>query len=66
MRQSRRMSLVEACTNVTAGFFVALATQIIVFPWFDLTPTITEHFGIALIFTAVSVIRSYLVRRLFA
>jgi hypothetical protein len=35
-KQSRRMSLVEAITNVVVGFGVALLTQIIVFPLFDL------------------------------
>jgi hypothetical protein len=34
--QSRRMSLVEAVTNVVVGFAVALLTQIIVFPVFDI------------------------------
>ena len=36
MKQSRRMSLVEAIANVGVGFCVALLTQIIVFPLFGL------------------------------
>ncbi len=34
--QSRRMSLIEAITNVAVGFGVALLTQIVVFPLFNL------------------------------
>ena len=34
MTQSRRMSLVEAVTNVAVGYALAVVTQIVVFPWF--------------------------------
>ena len=63
--QSRAMSLVEALINVAAGFLVALAAQLIVFPWFGLYPALGEHLTIGAIFAAVSVVRSYLLRRLF-
>jgi hypothetical protein len=36
MKQSRLMSLVEAATNVVVGYGLAIATQIVVFPWFGL------------------------------
>ncbi len=32
MSQSRRLSLLEAVTNVTVGYVLAVATQIVVFP----------------------------------
>lgn len=65
MSQRRLHSAVEAVANVAIGFGVALATQIIVFPWFGLAVALTDQVGIALIFTAVSIARSYAVRRLF-
>ena len=65
MSQRRLHSAVEAVANVAIGFGVALATQIIVFPWFGLAVALTDQVGIALIFTAVSIVRSYAVRRLF-
>ena len=34
MKQSRIMSLVEAIANVAVGYGVAVATQLVVFPWF--------------------------------
>lgn len=36
MKQSRLMSLFEAITNVIVGYILAIATQILVFPWFGL------------------------------
>ena len=38
MTQSRRMSLIEAVTNVAVGYVLAVTTQIVVFPWFGLHP----------------------------
>lgn len=66
MKQSRLMSLVEAITNVIVGYGIAVVTQIIVFPWFGLEAALGEHMAIGVAFVAVSLVRSYLLRRLFA
>lgn len=63
--QSRRMSLVEASTNVVFGFLLALMTQGIVYPAFGIRTTIETDTALAVIFTAVSLARSYLIRRAF-
>lgn len=63
--QSRLMSLVEAGANVAVGFLVALATQLVVFPVFGLEATLGQNLAIGGVFTAVSVVRSYLLRRAF-
>lgn len=65
MSQSRRMSLLEAMTNTAVGYAVAVATQYAVFPAFGLRVGVVENLGIGLIFTAVSLARSYALRRLF-
>ena len=65
MKQSRWMSLVEAVTNVLVGYGVAVATQWLVFPLFGLHATLQENLAIGLTFTAVSLVRSYLLRRAF-
>ena len=52
-------------TNVLIGYGVAVATQMLVFPLFGLHATLQENLLIGLIFTAVSLIRSYLLRRVF-
>lgn len=63
--QSRMGSLTEAIVNVSIGFGVALATQMLVFPLFGLHVSLQDNLLIGSIFTAVSIARSYAVRRLF-
>ena len=65
MKQSRLMSLVEAITNVVVGFGVAVMTQILIFPIFGLHTTLAQNLQMGLLFTGVSIIRSFLLRRLF-
>src|SRR5512134_2968641 len=65
MKQSRRMSLVEAIANVLLGFGVALLTQVIVFPLFGLEVTLGENLAIGGLFTLASIARSYALRRVF-
>lgn len=65
MRQSRRMSFTEALANVAVGYGMAVVTQIGVFPHFGLETTMFENLTIGAIFTAVSVVRSYPLRRMF-
>ena len=65
MKQSRRMSLVEAIANVAVGFAVALLTQIIVFPLFDLEVTLGQNLAIGSLFTLASLCRSFVLRRVF-
>lgn len=63
--QSRRNSFVEAVTNVAVGIVVAWGVTFTIFPWFDLEPAVVTSLWISLIFTAVSLVRSYLLRRVF-
>jgi hypothetical protein len=65
MGQSRRMSLVEACTNVMFGFVLALLMQGLVYPLFGIVTTVETDAALAVIFTCVSLARSYLIRRAF-
>ena len=65
MRQSRIMSLIEATANVVVGYGLAIATQIVVFPWFGIETGLAEHMTIGLAFVGVSLARGYLLRRLF-
>ncbi len=66
MRQSRLMSFVEAGANVVVGFVLAVAVQLLLFPVLGLQPTLPQSLGIALVFTALSLLRSYALRRVFA
>ena len=64
-RQSRRMSLVEAIANVAVGYGVALLTQIMVFPLFDIEVTLGKNLEIGSLFTVASLCRAYVLRRVF-
>jgi len=63
--QSRRHSAFEAMTNVAIGYGVAVASQLIVFPLFDIHIPFHDNLAIGAYFTVISLIRSYTVRRLF-
>lgn len=63
--QSRLESLIEAAINVALGYMVALGAQLVVFPWFSINIPMSSNIAIGIIFTLVSLVRSYLLRRLF-
>jgi hypothetical protein len=65
MTQSPTMSLIEAATNVIVGYVLAIATQIVVFPWFGIETGLSEHLTIGLAFVGVSLVRGFVLRRLF-
>ena len=58
-------SLIESFIDVGSGFILAVLIQLLVFPVFDLYPSILDSMGIALIFTVVSITRSWLWRLVF-
>jgi hypothetical protein len=66
MTQSRRLSLIEAIANVTVGYALAVVTQIVVFPWFGLNVSLSDNLTIGGIFVVISLLRSYVLRRLFS
>ena len=65
MKQSRLMSLVESVVNVIVGYGVAVVTQILIFPIFGLHTTLAQNLKMGAIFTIVSIIRSFALRRVF-
>ncbi len=65
MKQSRTMSLVESVANVVVGYVLAVLTQVLVFPWFGIDKGLAEHMIIGIVFVGVSLVRGYLLRRLF-
>ena len=65
MKQSRLMSLVEAVANVVVGYGVAVVTQILIFPVFGLQTTLAQNLKMGALFTGISIIRSFALRRLF-
>ena len=63
--QTRTQSLIESILNVLIGYGVAVTAQAVVFPWFGLHTSLIDNLSIGLIFTVISIVRSYFVRRMF-
>lgn len=65
MTQSRLESLLEAWVNILIGYIVALASQLLLFPLFGIHISLSTNLQIGAWFTAISLIRSYIIRRWF-
>lgn len=65
MSQSKRQSLFESIINIAVGIGVSFAAQLIMFPALGIAVRLDQNIAITAAFTAVSLVRSYLLRRLF-
>ena len=63
--QTKRQSLVETLTSVFVGWLIGVILNLTVLPLFYYNITVVDSLWVSLIFTAVSVIRSYVIRRFF-
>lgn len=65
MSQTRRGSAAEALTNIVIGLTVGFLSNIVVLPAFGYPVTLTDGALISVVFTVISFVRSYLVRRVY-
>lgn len=65
MAQTRTGSLVEAAANIAVGFSINWCANMAVLPLFGFHVSGGQAFHIGLIFTAISLARSYVLRRWF-
>lgn len=65
VRQSKLGSLVEACINILIGFWINFTANLLILPLFGFNITVADNLVLGLIYTAISVARSYAVRRWF-
>ena len=64
--QTRTGSLIEAWVNVGIGFTINFVANLLILPHFGFTSlTLGTNFIIGLIYTVISVARSYVIRRWF-
>lgn len=63
--QSRAASFVEALFNNVLGLFVALVGQVVILPILHIHLQPDQHVKVAASFAALSLVRSYFLRRLF-
>ncbi|MGC2782129.1 MAG: hypothetical protein WA418_41500 [Bradyrhizobium sp.] len=59
------MSFAEAVINTGVGYLLAVGTQLAIFPLFALPARLNDAMAMGVVFTFVSVGRSYALRRLF-
>lgn len=65
MTQSRTRSALETAANVTIGYVVAIAAQVLIFPLFGIHESLGKNMTIGVAFTVISIVRSYCLRRAF-
>lgn len=63
--QSKSASAVESTVNIVVGFFVAVVANVVVLPCFGVHVALQASIGIAVVFTAISFVRAYVLRRFF-
>jgi hypothetical protein len=65
MKQTRKMSLVESLANVALGYGISVLANIVVLPAFGFPVSTREAALMGLVFTVISLVRSFALRRLF-
>ncbi len=65
MRQNKRKSLIETLVQTVLGLFVSFIIQIFIYPILDIPVTINQNIIITIVFFIASVLRGYLIRRIF-
>jgi hypothetical protein len=63
--QSRRASAAEALLNIIIGFWISVLANIWLLPFWGYSVSIVQGIEIGILFTLISLLRSYLLRRLF-
>lgn len=65
MTQTRLGSFVEACINVAIGFAINFMANLLILPLIGFHISIKQNLFIGVLYTLISVARSYTVRRWF-
>ena len=61
--QTRKHSFIESCVNIAIGYSIALLSQILIFPLYGMDVSLDTNIKIGLLFTGISLVRSYVIRR---
>lgn len=63
--QSRKHSLLEAALNIAIGFSINYFANLLIFPMFGFHISLIANLWLGVIYTAISLIRGYFIRRYF-
>lgn len=66
MSQSKKASFAEALINTVVGYGISVATYAIVMPLLGYDTSLTQNVILVGIFSAISIARNYVIRRVFA
>ena len=65
MNQSRLGSFIESISNTIIGFAINYVANLIIFPWFGFHISLSDNFLMGIVYTGISIARSYIIRRWF-
>jgi len=65
MNQSRLGSFIESCINVAIGFGINFAANLLILPMIGFNISVGQNLFIGVLYTIISVVRSYVIRRWF-
>ena len=63
--QTKKQSFIESLTSTTIGIIIGIVLNLTILPIFGYPVSVVDSLWISLIFTVISVVRSYAVRRIF-
>jgi hypothetical protein len=63
--QTRRQSIIEAWANIAIGFSINYTANLVLLPLVGARFTLAENFWLGWIYTAISILRQYAIRRWF-
>lgn len=63
--QTRKGSLIEACINVLIGFWINFFANLLILPLIGFNISVSQNLFIGLLYTLISIARSYAIRRWF-
>lgn len=63
--QTKKQSAREVMLNIILGYGVSFTANALILPAYGFTITASQNFQIGLFFTVISIVRGYMIRRLF-
>lgn len=65
MKQTRKQSVIETVTQTILGLGISFIIQILLYPMMGISVTINQNIIITAVFFIASLVRGYVVRRIF-
>jgi len=65
MKQTKKQSVIESITQTLIGLIVSLCIQLVIYPLLNIEVTFSQNLIITFVFFISSIIRGYVIRRIF-